>query len=79
MEPGQGGFRARRGFDINVHKLDYITSEDQKATSNPIVWIDVDFENAFNSMPHENLWTSLRAYDVRYENSARVHPIPHVV
>ena len=33
LEPGQGGFRARRGCDINVHKLDFITREAQKKTS----------------------------------------------
>ena len=32
LDPGQGGFRARRGCDINVHKLDFITREDQKKT-----------------------------------------------
>jgi hypothetical protein len=29
LEPGQGGFRARRGCDINTHKLDFITREAQ--------------------------------------------------
>ena len=64
LEPGQGGFRARRGCDINMHKLDFITRETQKATSNPFVRIDVDFENAFNSVPHENLWAILRAFEI---------------
>jgi len=64
LEPGQGGFRARRGCDINVHKLDFITREDQKTSSHPFVRIDVDFENAFNSVPHENLWAVLRAFEV---------------
>ncbi len=53
LEPGQGGFRARRGCDINMHKLDFITRETQKTSSNPFVRIDVDFENGFNSVPHE--------------------------
>jgi hypothetical protein len=61
---GQGGFRARRGCDINMHKLDFITRETQNATSNPFVKIDVDFENAFNSVPHENLWAVLRAFEI---------------
>ncbi len=30
LEPGQEGFRARRGCDINMHKLDFITRESQK-------------------------------------------------
>jgi hypothetical protein len=64
LEPGQGGFRARRGCDINVHKLDFITREAQKSSSHPFVRIDVDFENAFNSVPHENLWAVLRAFEV---------------
>jgi hypothetical protein len=64
LEPGQGGFRARRGCDINVHKLDSITREDQKKTSNTFVRIDVDFENAFNNVPHENLWAVLRAFEI---------------
>ena len=64
MEPGQGGFRARRGCDINMHKLDFITRETQKTTSNPFVRIDVDFENAFNSVPHENLWVVPRVFEI---------------
>ena len=51
LETGQGGFRARWRCDMNVHDLDYITRETQKATSNPFVRIDVDFENVFNSVP----------------------------
>ena len=47
-----------------MHKLDVITREDQKATSNPFVRIDVDFENAFNSVPHENLWAVLRVFEI---------------
>ncbi len=64
LEPGQGGFRARRGYDINMHKLDFITRESQKETSNPFVRIDVDFENAFNSVSHENLLAVLRAFEI---------------
>ena len=52
------------GDDINVHKLDFITRETQKSTSNPFVKIDVDFENDFNSVPHENLWTVLRTFEI---------------
>lgn len=26
--------------------------------------VNVDFENAFNSVPHENLWTVLRAFKI---------------
>ena len=62
LEPGQGGFRVRRGCDINTHKLDFITREAKQTTSNPFVRVDVDFENAFNSVPHENLWSVLRAF-----------------
>ena len=47
-----------------MHNLDYITRETQKATSNPYVRIDVDFENAFNSVPLENLWSVLRAFEI---------------
>ena len=47
-----------------MHKLDFITRETQNATSNPFVKIDVDFENAFNSVPHENLWAVLRAFEI---------------
>ena len=61
LEPGQGGFRARRGCDISTHKLEFITREAQQTTSNPFVRVDVDFENAFNSVTHENLWSVLRA------------------
>ena len=64
LEPGQGGFRARRGCDINMHKLDFITREAQKKTSNAFVRIDVDFENAFNSVPHEHLFAVLRAFEI---------------
>ena len=64
LEPGQGGFRARRGCDINMHKLDFITREAQKKTSNAFVRIDVDFENTFNSVPHENLFAVLRAFEI---------------
>ena len=49
---------------MNIHKLDFITRETQKATSNPFVRIDVDFENDFNSVPHENLWTVLRTFEI---------------
>ena len=69
LEPGQGGFRSRRGSDINVHKLDYITRETLKTTSNPFVRIDVDFENVFNSVSHENLWAvacPMRTYGQYY-------------
>ncbi len=64
LEPGQGGFRARRGCDINMHKLDFITREAQKKTSNAFVRIDVDFENAFDSVPHEHLFAVLRAFEI---------------
>ncbi len=50
LEPGQGGFRVRRGCDINMHKLDFITRETHKKSSNVFVRIDVDFENDFNNV-----------------------------
>ena len=62
MEPGQGGFRARSGCDISAHKLDSDAREAQKTTSNPFVRVDVDFANAFNSVPHENSWAVFRAF-----------------
>jgi hypothetical protein len=49
---------------INMHKLDFITRETQKKTSNAFVRIDVDFENAFNSVPHEHLFAVLRAFEI---------------
>jgi hypothetical protein len=64
LEPGQGGFRVSRGCDINMHKLDFITRESQKKTSNAFVRIDVDFENTFNSVPHEHLFAVLRAFEI---------------
>jgi hypothetical protein len=64
LEPGQRGFRASRGCAINMHKLDFITRETQKKTSNAFVRIDVDFENAFNSVPHEHLFAVLRAFEI---------------
>ena len=64
LEPGQGGFRTRWDCDINMHKLDFITRETQKKSSNTFVRIDVDFENAFNSVSHENLSAVLRAYEI---------------
>ena len=45
-----------------MNKLDFITRETQKTSSNPFVRIDVDFGNAFNSVPHENLWVVLRTF-----------------
>ena len=47
-----------------MNKLDFITRETQKTSSNPFVRIDVDFGNAFNSVPHENLWAVLRAFEI---------------
>jgi hypothetical protein len=47
-----------------MHKLDFITRETQKKISNTFVRIDVDFENAFNSMPHENLFAVLWAFEI---------------
>ncbi len=64
LDPGQGGFRARLGCDINMHKLDFITRETQKKTSNAFVRIDVDFENVFNSVTHENLFAVLWAFEI---------------
>jgi hypothetical protein len=64
LEAGQGGFRVRRSCDINMHKLDFITREAQKKTSNAFVQIDVDFQNAFNSEPHEHLFAVLRAFKI---------------
>ncbi len=64
LEPGQGVFRARRGCDTNMHKLDFITWEAQKKTSNAFVRIDVDFENVFNSVTHENLFAVLWAFEI---------------
>jgi hypothetical protein len=64
LEPGQGGVMARRGCDINIHKLDFITRESQKKTSNVFVRIDVDFENVFNSVSHENLFVVLWSFEI---------------
>jgi hypothetical protein len=38
--------------------------EAQKKMSNAFVRIDVDFENAFNSVPHEHLFAVLRAFEI---------------
>jgi hypothetical protein len=64
MNPITGGFKDRRGCDINTHKLHYIKREAQKATSKPFVRVGVDFEKAFHSVPQENLWAILRAFEI---------------
>ena len=63
LEPGQGGYRQARSTDINMRKIEMITSKAQTSKSR-FLRVDVDFSNAYNSMSQAALWALMRKFRI---------------